>query len=158
MKNQTETICCPKFDPSVWDNQVFSWSGKSFIKAKVSTFLYIPLNFGAVMTSEMKKLEANGAKLVDDMCLSEHVSPWRMDLFLATDLDIPSSNIAKLSGSFLFKVFEGPFGDSGKWTKEFTNYAQSKNISLQRQFMWYTTCPKCAQKYGHNYVCFIGQF
>jgi hypothetical protein len=23
--------------------------------------------------------------------------------------------------------------------------------------MWYTTCPKCAQKYGKNYVVIIAQ-
>ncbi|WP_369688185.1 hydrolase [Anaerophaga thermohalophila] len=23
--------------------------------------------------------------------------------------------------------------------------------------MWYTTCPKCAKKYGKNYVAIVGQ-
>lgn len=29
-----EKICCPKFDPSSWDNKEFNWDNKRFIKDK----------------------------------------------------------------------------------------------------------------------------
>lgn len=28
---------------------------------------------------------------------------------------------------------------------------------IKEVYMWYTTCPKCAKKYGKNYVVVIGE-
>jgi hypothetical protein len=28
---------------------------------------------------------------------------------------------------------------------------------MKKEYMWYTTCPKCAKKYGKNYVVVVGQ-
>jgi hypothetical protein len=34
----TETdICCPKFEPAPWDEKVFNWENKKFIKDSVFT-------------------------------------------------------------------------------------------------------------------------
>jgi hypothetical protein len=63
----------------------------------------------------------------------------------------------KLSGKFLSKVYEGPFKNTGKWCKDFEKYAESKNSKIKKWYMWYTTCPKCAKKYGKNYVAVIAQ-
>jgi len=30
-------------------------------------------------------------------------------------------------------------------------------LAVKKQYMWYTTCPKCAQKWGKNYVVIVGQ-
>ena len=34
MKEQ-EQECCPKFEPSKWDNKTFTWKNKPFIKETV---------------------------------------------------------------------------------------------------------------------------
>lgn len=48
--SQTQTDeCCPRFDPQPWDEVMFSWEGKRFVKARVFSFLHLPLNYGAVM-------------------------------------------------------------------------------------------------------------
>ncbi|MFA6353429.1 MAG: hydrolase [Candidatus Paceibacterota bacterium] len=152
-----EKICCPKFDPAPWDERVFEWNNKKFIKNKVFTLFYMPINFGSVMTRLCKKFEEVGATMVDGMLLSDHTSKWNMDLYLATDKDIPNLENVFLSGKFLSKVYEGNFKDTGKWMKDFESYTKDKGIVVQKTYMWYTTCPKCAKKYGKNYVVIVGK-
>jgi len=35
-------ICCPPFDPTIWDEKIFKWENKNFIKDKVLTFFTCP--------------------------------------------------------------------------------------------------------------------
>jgi hypothetical protein len=149
--------CCPKFDPEPWDGKILEWKDKKFIKEKVFTIFYIPINFGGVMKRVMRKIDSADAKCVDWMGLSDHTSKWNMDVYIAVDKEIPEAKNVTLSGKFLSKVYEGPFKDTGKWCKDFESYAKAKNLSIKKQYMWYTTCPKCEKKYGKNYVVIIGQ-
>ena len=80
-----------------------------------------------------------------------------MDLYLAVDREIPGAENVTLSGEFLSKVYEGPFKDTGKWCKEFEAFAASRKAGIKKMYMWYTTCPKCAKKYGKNYVVIVAQ-
>ena len=152
-----EEICCPKFDPSPWDEKVFDWSGKKFIKDKVFTFMYVPINFGGVISRMNKKVEEAGAKMPDNLSLSDHTSKWNMDLYLAVDREIPGAENLALTGKFLSKVYEGDFKETGKWGEDFKNFAKSKGHEIKKWYMWYTTCPKCAKKYGKNYVVTIAE-
>ncbi|MDD5651106.1 MAG: hypothetical protein PHF86_11935 [Candidatus Nanoarchaeia archaeon] len=152
-----EKECCPKFNPTPWDGKIFNWKNKKFIKDSVFTIFYMPINFGSVITKLMKKIDMNNAKCVDYLSLSDHTSKWNMDLYLAVDKNIPSANNITLNGKFLSKVYEGSFKDTGKWNKNFNEYAKSKKLDIKKQYMWYTTCPKCAKKYGKNYVVIIGE-
>jgi hypothetical protein len=64
--------------------------------------------------------------------------------------------MAEISGTFLTKVFEGPFRDAprwiAKWIANMKRYVAAKNRTLERLYFGYTTCPKCAKAYGKNYV------
>ncbi len=93
----------------------------------------------------------------DFLCLSDHTSSWNMDIYLQVDKEIPNAVNTTLTGDFYCKVFEGPFQDTGKWTKEMANILKSKGLNAKKNFMWYTTCPKCAKKYGKNYVALVSQ-
>jgi len=152
-----EEECCPKFNPKPWDKKIFNWKNKKFIKDKVFTIFNIPINFGSVITRLMKKIEASNAKCSNWMSLSDHTSRWNMDLYLAVDKIVANTENVMISGKFLSKVYEGPYQKTGYWCKDFEAYAKKKNISIKKQYMWYTTCPKCAKKYGKNYVVIIGE-
>ena len=152
-----ENECCPKFDPTPWDGKLFEWNKKRFIKEKVSTFMHMPLNFGGVMKKLDEKVRTAQATISDGMCLSDHTSKWKMDVYLAVDKEISGEENTTLSGRFLSKVYEGPFQDTGKWCKDFEQYASQKGVKILKWYMWYTTCPKCAEKYGKNYVVIIAQ-
>lgn len=47
--SKPESICCQEFDPVPWDNKIFEWRNKNFLKDSVCTFFYMPLTFGKVM-------------------------------------------------------------------------------------------------------------
>jgi len=149
--------CCPEFDPIAWDGKLLEWKDKEFIKDKVFTFFHIPVNFRSVMKRLDKKVREAGANIPDWLCLSDHTSKWNMDVYLAVDKEIQDANNVALSGRFLSKVYEGPFKDTGKWCKDFESYTKNKGLSIKKWYMWYTTCPKCARKYGKNYVVIIAE-
>jgi hypothetical protein len=149
--------CCPKFDPIPWDGKIFEWNQKKFIKENVTTFLNMPLNFGGVMKKLDEKIQHAAATTPDNVCLSDHTSKWNMDVYLSVDKEIPGAKNTTLSGKFLSKVYEGPFQDTGKWCKDFEQFATSKEVKITKWYMWYTTCPKCAKKYGKNYVVIMAK-
>lgn len=149
--------CCPEFDPKPWDSKTFEWQNKKFIKGSVFTLFHIPMNFGGAMKKLTGQVEQAKAQMPDMMALSDHTSKWNMDLYLAVDRDIPGAQNTTLSGKFVSKVYEGPFKDTGKWCKDFEQYAKSQGFGkIKKWYMWYTTCPKCAKKYGKNYTVIMG--
>jgi effector-binding domain-containing protein len=149
--------CCPRFEPEPWDGIVLEWENKRFMKERVCTFFYMPLNFGGVMKKVSKKLEREGVSLTNGMCLSEHTSKWNMNVYLDVERIIPNSENVLISGKYLSKVYEGDFKETGKWCKDFEEYAKTRSLEIDKLYMWYTTCPKCARKYGKNYVVILGQ-
>jgi hypothetical protein len=80
-----------------------------------------------------------------------------MDVYLAVDREISGTENAALNGKFYSKVYEGPYQDTGKWCKDYEGLVKSKGYGIRKWFMWYTTCPKCAKKYGKNYVAIVSQ-
>ena len=159
MKTQSEeeTNCCPKFDPSLWDEKIVLWENRKFVKDRVITLFYIPLNFGRVMKRFDKNLIKAGAVMPDFLCLSDQTSKWNMDLYLAVDKEIPGTETVSVSGKFYCEVYEGPFRETGKWCSDFEHILKSKGYKKGKIYVWYTTCPKCAKKYGKNYVVILGQ-
>jgi hypothetical protein len=159
MTSQTDEnlTCCPPFDPTNWDDKVFEWNNKTFVKDKVFTFMYMPFGFGKVIKRLNEKVNAANATMPDWLCLSDHTSGWNMDIYLAVDKEIPNAQNVSLSGKYFSKVYEGPFKDTGKWGKDFEAEATKRDLKVKKWYMWYTTCPKCAKKYGKNYVVIIGE-
>lgn len=154
---KAEAVCCPKFDPAPWEDKVVEWSGKPFIKDRVLTSFYMPLNMGQVMKRLDEQAEAAGAHTPDKMCLSEHVSKWKMEVLLAVNKPVSGADNTELSGKFFSRVYEGPYGKVGKWTEDFRAVAKSRGLQVSKLYQWYTTCPKCAKKYGKNYVVVLGK-
>ena len=72
MNNQNQE-CCPKFDPALWDGKIFEWNNKKFIKDKVFTLFYMPMNFGGVMGRIYEKVEKAGAAVQDGLWHSSRV-------------------------------------------------------------------------------------
>lgn len=157
MTAKSTTECCPKFDPTPWDGKFLEWHDKKFIKDKVFTLFFMPMNFGSVMKRMQEKVANANTKMTDYLCLSDHTSKWNMEVLLAVDKEIPEAENTALSGKFLSKVYEGNFKDTGIWCKDFIKHAKGKGLTVKKMYMWYTTCPKCAKKYGKNYTVIIAQ-
>ena len=156
---EKEETCCPKFNPVLWQEKEIVWRDKLFARDTVRSFMHIPLNMGSVMTKMGKLIDAVGAKLDKEeyLILSDETSPWKSDQLIAVSKEVPGLESVKLSGTYLTKVFEGQYQEAPNWYKEMQNFVKSKGKKAKKIYMFYTTCPKCAKKYGHNYVVLLAQ-
>jgi len=66
-----DEVCCPKINPKPWDGKLFEWKNKRFVKDKVFTLFFMPINFGGVMKRLNEKVENANAKMPDYLCLSD---------------------------------------------------------------------------------------
>ena len=148
----SETGCCPKFDPTPWDDKGFTFQDKLFAKANTINFLHIPLNMGLMMTKTWKAIKDTDAIADEFIILSYDPSLWKGEHYFAVTKKVPEMEMVRFSGNYLSKVFEGPYKDAGKWMKEMTKFVQEKGKNLKKLYFFYTTCPKCAKHYGKNYV------
>ncbi len=152
-----EKECCPKFDPAPWQERRVALDGKKFVRDRVRSFLRIPLNFGAVMARNMAAIQAAGAEPPNMLVLSDENSLWGADVYLEVSQDIPGLRMASISGTFLAQAYEGSYRDIPKWIADLKRRIADKGKTLRRLLFFYTTCPKCARKYGRNYVVLFGQ-
>ncbi|MHC1766259.1 MAG: hydrolase [Verrucomicrobiia bacterium] len=154
----SETGCCSRFIPEPWENKELHWDGKLFLKDRVRCFFFVPLNFGKVITRAMEKISNAGAFTPEPpLVLSDHTSRWNMDLYIEVPKEVPDAEHARLSGTFLTKVFEGSFKETGRWCQQMADWVRSNGKELKRELLYYTTCPKCAKHYGKNYVVILAQ-
>ncbi len=149
--------CCPVFDPIPWDGKVLEWKDKKFIRDRIKTFFFIPLNFGKVIRRMNAKAESAGASIPDRLCLFDTTSRWNLEVNLAVDREIPDAENITLSGAFLSKVYKGPYEDTPKWIEDFSHYATQQGKEIKKWYVWYTTCPTCAKRYGKNYVVIVAE-
>lgn len=105
----------------------------------------------------MGLIEKAQAKASYQLMLTDEKSSWGCDIYLDVIKNVPGAQMTTLSGTFLTKVFEGPYQNAGIWAKEIEEYVKSKNQKLKKLYFSYTTCPKCAKAYGKNYVVLFGQ-
>lgn len=148
--------CCPKFDTTAWEEKTHVWKDKLFIKDVVPQVFHIPLPWSMNRTIQRmwnKALEAKATtELNDFLLLAYDPSPWKSEFYMAVTDEIPGTENIKMSGTFFSKVFDGPYNAVPKWIKEMEKYVVSKGKLSKKYYFYYTTCPKCAKLYGHNYV------
>lgn len=156
---QESEICCPQFDPSVWDGKTHNWDKKLFIMDSVFQILHIPVNMGAVVMRMMKKIEAAKAtpENKDFLMLAYDPSPWKSELYMTVTKEVPGGKMTTLSGTFVSKVFDGPYQMVPKWIAEMDDYLQDRGLKPLKYYFHYAYCPKCAKKYGHNYCTAFAQ-
>jgi effector-binding domain-containing protein len=152
-----ETGCCKPFNPEPWDEKEIFWQDKLFVKDHVTSFFHIPINMGNKIIKNMKLIEDVKAKPDYQLMLTDEKSLWGADIYIDVVKDVPGAQMATISGTFLTKVFEGPYQNVGKWAKEMIEYVKSKGKNLKKIYFSYTTCPKCAKAYGKNYVVLFAQ-
>ena len=76
---------------------------------------------------------------------------------METARDVPGAEMASIPGTFLAQAYEGPYRNIPKWIADMKNRVADKGKTLKRLLFFYTTCPKCARKYGKNYVVLFAQ-
>ena len=151
------TGCCPVFDPGPWDEKEITWERKAFVVGRVRSFFHVPLNIGPVVRRNMELIRAAGGMPEQVIVLSDENSLWGADIYIAVSKDVPGARMTSLSGTFLTRVFEGPYRNMRRWMEEMKRYVDSQGRELKRLLFYYTTCPKCAKSYGRNYVVLVAE-
>jgi hypothetical protein len=156
--DDSETGCCPKFDPTHWDRKVMKLENLRMVKASTRSFIYIPLNMGRVMTKTMKAITNAEADCKDKyLILSQDQSRWRCDHYILVDKEVPGLNNVLFSGTFITMVFEGDYSQIPNWMPLLETQIKEKSAQMKSVYAFYTTCPKCAKHYGKNYVVLFGE-
>jgi hypothetical protein len=103
-------------------------------------------------------IEEAGAFPEDPIWLTDEVSPWGSEVYVAVDRDVLlGAKIEKLSGTFRTNVFEGPYRDAGRWAREMESIVHAEGRVLRRLFFFYAACPKCVKRFGKNQVVLFAQ-
>jgi len=157
LNENAETGCCSRFEPEPWDEQEVTWDEKRFVKDRVRCFFHIPLNFGKVMVRNAEVIRSADATPPAAVVLCDENSLWGADVYIEASRDVPGARMATISGRFLTKVFEGPYKDVPKWYEQMRAFVESRGKEARRMYAYYTTCPKCAQAYGKNYVVIVAE-
>jgi hypothetical protein len=153
--------CCPVFDPAPWDGTTHVWKGKPFIKETLPQLFHMPLPWmvGRMVGRMWKKAEDAGAApdMKDFLWLATDPSPWKSENYIAVTREVPGAENVTLSGTFATKVFDGPYNAVPKWVAEMDRILDAQGKKAKKYYIYYTTCPKCAEKFGHNYAVAFAQ-
>ena len=152
--NEQKDECCPKFNPEPWYGQTLTWTDKLFVKDNVACFFHVPLNMGKVITRMAKQVQDAGAAPANEefMILSHDLGNWKSEQYMSVTKEVEGAENVKLSGTFLTKVFEGPYKEARNWCTDMEQHVKDQGKELEKLYFFYTTCPKCAKKWGKNYV------
>lgn len=153
--------CCPAFDPAPWDGKAHVWKNKPFIKDSMPVFFHIPWPpmIGRLLTRMWEKIKrADAAPETNDvLMLATDPSPWRSEWYVSVTREVPNAENVLLSGTFVPRVFDGPYNAVPKWIKEMDRYLAAEGKKAAKYYFHYTSCPKCAKLRGHNYVIAFAQ-
>lgn len=157
-----EKICCPKFNPEKWDEQTFNWNNKNFIKENIPTFFHIPFYpiIGRKITKMCKMMEdaqMTEANPEDVLMLFHDPNAFRSEIYLSVTGTVPNANNVNISGTFIAKTYTGAYRDVPKFIKEMNEYLEAEGKKAKDYYIHYAYCPKCAEKYGDNYMIIFAQ-
>lgn len=155
-------LCCPKFEVIKWDNKTFEWNEKPFIKASIPTFFHIPIPsmIGKrmnVLCDLAEKAEANIPDLTDALVMFHDPSAFKSEIFYSVTKPIEGAENTTLTGTFKAGVFDGPYNSVPKHIKTMNEKLQEQGKQVKDYYIHYAYCPKCAKKFGNNYMILFAE-
>ncbi len=151
--SDNETGCCPQFHAENWDGLELNFNDKLFVLARTHAVFHVPVDMGRVFQRVQEHLEAADAFDPSDfMVLSKDLGAWTSEHYFAAAKEVPGEEMVRLTGTYVTKVFDGPYSQAKQWYDEMKALAAKRGKRDGEVFFYYTTCPKCAEHYGHNYV------
>lgn len=161
MENKNQE-CCPKFEVDKWDKKTFTWEKKPFIKETIPTFFHIP--FPPMIGKKMRKMfglaekaKANIPNPTDALVMFHDPTPFKSEIFYSVTQEVEGAHNTSLSGTYIAGVFDGPYNSVPKHIKEMEKRLAEESKKAKDYFVHYSYCPKCARKYGHNYMILFAE-
>jgi len=93
----------------------------------------------------------------ETLLLFRDPSAFRSELYLSVTGPVPGANNVNISGTFISKVFFGPYNAIPTFIKEMEEYLTTQNKKATDYYIHYAYCPKCAEKHGRNYMILFAQ-
>lgn len=162
MKNITATECCPKFNPTLWDEKTHTWKNKPFIKESIPTFFHFP--FFPLIGVKIKKMWELAEKShmqfpnkKELLILFTDPTPFRSEIYFSVNGNVKNARNEALSGTFISKVFEADYKDVPQCMKKMEDYLSQKKKTAKKYYIHYSYCPKCAKEYGNNYIVIFAE-
>ena len=157
-QSHNTTGCCPRFNPDGWDGQQLHFRDKKFLRAVTKSARHVPLNMAQVFGRVAEHMEDSAAMTTEDtFILSRDMSPSEAEHFFAVSKDVEGEEMVTLSGDFITRVFEGPYEKAKDWEDEMRGLAAAQGKEARKVYFMYTTCPRCAEAYGENYLVGVAQ-
>ncbi len=149
--------CCPRFNPRKWNGKTFVWKDKPFVVESIPTLFHIPFPpmIGSRITKMMNLItgaKKMGSKMDEVLVLFRDPSAFRSEIYISVTDKVAGANNAKISGTFVAKVFAGAYNSIPKFIKQMNEYLAKKGKKAKDFYVHYAYCPKCAQKFGDNYM------
>ena len=153
---------CPVFDPQKWDNKVFKWENKLFIREPIPSFFHIP--FPPMIKSKvilMCTLADNADADIEDksemLLLFHDSSPFKSEIFYSVNREIEGADNISMSGRFFAQVFDGPYNRIPKYIREKNIRLSADHQTAKDFYVHYAYCPECQKKYKHNYMIIFAE-
>ena len=155
--NTRDQICCPEFDVGKWDQKSFTWDKKLFIKESIPTFFHMPLvtmidSKTKKMAALAEKANANIPDIADALLLFHDSTAFTSEIYYAVSKKVDGAHNTTLSGTFVAGVFDGPYDAIPKYIKKMDKQLSGDGKKAMDYYVHYAYCPKCAVKFGHNYI------
>ncbi len=154
-------VCCPVFNAALWDGKTHEWVNKLFIRDAIPEIMHMPIpgTFKKAVTGLWETAQQVHADppLDDFLMLCYDPSPWKGVVLLSVTKEVPGADHERLTGTFISKVFDGPYSSIPSFIKEMDAYLLVLNKKARQYYFYYTYCPKCAKKYGHNYIVIFAE-
>ncbi len=151
-----EKECCPVFDPTPWNEVTHEWNDKLFLTETIPQLFHMPLP--GVLNKAITRMWEKAQKLAiapdmkDFLLLAYDPTPWKSELYMSVTKEHTEAAVVKMTGTYMSKVFDGPYQNVPKYMEEMEQYVRKNGKAAKKYYFYYTTCPKCAKKYGHNYI------
>lgn len=152
--------CCPKFNTKQWDKKTFNWNNKRFVKETIPTLFHIPFPpmIGKKITKMMEL--ATGSDKIDTkkdevLVLFQDPSAFKSNIYISVTGNVPGANNVKIPGTFMAKVYDGPYNAIPKFVNDMNTYLEKEGKRIPKNdeyYIHYAYCPKCEKKYGYNYM------
>lgn len=158
--NNNNNDCCPKFNPEKWDKKIFKWNNKHFIKETIPTFFHIPFPpmIGKSITKMMSLATDSNkidSKKDEILILFQDPSAFKSNIYLSVTGNVPGANNINVSGTFVARVYDGPYNAIPKFIQDMNKYLEKEGKKIAKDseyYVHYSYCPQCEKKYGHNYM------
>jgi hypothetical protein len=99
-------------------------------------------------TAEESKMEIQNKE--DILILFADPTPFKSEIYLSTTGDVSNAENVKFTGTFVSKVFDGPYNAIPKFIKQMDEFLATKDKKAKKYYVHYAYCPGCAKKYGSN--------